>query len=194
MFRKLYRIIQRLRIRKINLNKKADIQIADSVRLDWRSRVLAKTGTHVIIDSNVYLRSCPYGYHTGMPFATTLFVDAPGALIKIGENCRLNGVYVHAQNKIHIGNNCVIAAGVNIIDSNGHQVKSLNRTIGRDNPQPIVIGNNVWIGLNAIILKGTIIGDNCVVSANSVVKGQFQNNCIIQGNPAKCVAKFTLET
>lgn len=73
----------------------------------------------------------------------------------------------------NIAKNCVIAAGVNIIDSNGHEVASYERTKGRDIANPIKIGNNVWISANAIILKGTIIGDNCVVGAGSVVKGKF---------------------
>ena len=57
----------------------------------------------------------------------------------------------------------------------------------------IVIGNNVWIGLNAIILKGSVIGDNSVVTAGSVVKGVFPNNALIQGNPAQNVAKLHIE-
>ena len=75
------------------------------------------------------------------------------------------------------------------MDSNGHQLLSLNRTIKKaDTPNDIVIGNNVWIGVNAVILKGTVIGDNSVVGANSVVKGIFDNNSLIQGNPAVTVS------
>lgn len=190
---KIDTIIQRRRIRKLNSDKKADIQIADSVRLDKKSKVLAYPGTRIFIGKNVYLRSNPIGYHTGMPFPTTLIADVPGASISIGDNCRLNGVYVHSQQSIQIGANCVIAAGVNIMDSNGHQVNSSNRTIGRDKPQPIVIGNNVWIGLNAIILKGSVIGDNSIVTAGSVVKGVFPNNSLIQGNLATNVAELSID-
>lgn len=191
--RKIDRIIQCLRIRRLNSNKKAEVQIADSVRLDKSSKVLAYLGTRIYIDENVYLRSNPDGYHTGMPFPTTLIADVPGASISVGKNCRLNGVYVHSQQSIQIGANCVIAAGVNIVDSNGHQVNSSNRTIGRDKPQPIVIGNNVWIGLNAIILKGSVIGDNSVVTAGSVVKGIFPNNSLIRGNLATNVAELSID-
>ncbi len=73
----------------------------------------------------------------------------------------------------------MIASGVNIIDSNGHEVKSYNRTVGRDEPSEIVIGNNVWIGLNAIILKDTQIGYNSIVAAGTVVKGYYGANSII---------------
>lgn len=81
-----------------------------------------------------------------------------------------------------------MASGVNIIDGNGHETNSLDRTKGRDLPKEIVIGNNVWIGLNVIVLKGSIIGDNTIIAAGSVVKGivpansiySTQNNCTIK--------------
>jgi len=123
-----------------------------------------------------------------MPFYTTLFTDAEDAEIVIGNNSRIFGAYIHAKNKIHIGDNCVIAANINIFDSNGHELISCNRVIGSDNPKPINIKNNVWIGMNAVILKGTTIGNNCVVAAGSVVKGDFPDNTLIQGNPAKAVS------
>lgn len=106
------------------------------------------------------------------------------ASLSIGCNVHLNGVYIAFRKQVSIGDNCRIAAGVVILDYNGHIVSSLDRTKGFDNPMEVRIGNNVWIGTNAIILKGTIIGDNCVVGAGSIVKGFFPTNSIIQGNPA----------
>ena len=46
------------------------------------------------------------------------------------------------------------------------------------------IGKNVWIGANVTILKDSVIGDNCVVGAGSVVKGKYRENTVIAGNPA----------
>lgn len=190
---KFRQIVMWCRIKSLNANKKASVQLAKSMRLDKSSKVLAYPNTSIIVGDNVYLRSDPNGYHTGMPFPTTVIADKEGASINIGDNCRLNGVYVHAQRAISIGNNCVIAAGVNIIDANGHQVVSSNRTVGRDDPKPIIIGNNVWIGLNAVILKGANIGNNCVISAGSVVGGgDYPQNSLIQGNPAKVVGTLQI--
>jgi maltose O-acetyltransferase len=84
----------------------------------------------------------------------------------------------------------VIASGVNILDSNGHEVISKNRTVGRDTPKEIVIGENVWIGLNSIILKGTTIGNNSIIAAGSVVKGNIPENVIVQGNPARVIKEI----
>lgn len=118
---------------------------------------------------------------------TRLCLKSHDAYIKIDDNTNLNGTYIACMDKILIGKNCRIATGTTIIDYNGHNTYSINRTIGRDTPKPIIIGDNVWIGLNSIILKGSVIGNNCIVSAGSVVKGEFPSNCIIAGNPAKVV-------
>lgn len=127
------------------------------------------------------------GYHGGMPFYTKILSDGQESVVKIGDNCRINGAYIHAKTNVCLGSNCVVASGVSIIDSNGHVLYSKDRTIGRDTPKPILIGDNVWVGMNAIILKGTIIGDNSVVAAGSVVKGHFPANSLIQGVPAEVV-------
>lgn len=150
-------------------------------------------GAHIRIGNNVTFYSRAWGYHGGMPFGTTILADAKGALISIGSGCRLNGTYIHAKKNIVIGENCVIAAGTNILDSNGHELISSNRTQNTDKPKDIIIGNNVWICLNSVILKGTEIGNNCVIAANSVVKGNFPDNSLIQGNPAKIISQIPIK-
>lgn len=143
----------------------------------------SKTG-NIIIGKNCKI-GCPSKYyHGGMPFYTKIFNEGENSNIVINNNCRINGAYIHAERNITIGDNCVIAAGVHIIDSNGHVINSTDRTKGRDKAKDIVIGENVWIGINSIILKGSHIGNNCVISAGSVVKGSFPDNSLIIGNPA----------
>lgn len=167
------------------------IILGKNVKMDFNSRIYNHLG-FITLGNNVYLRSKIKGYQAGMPFPTTLLIDVEGATINIGENTRINGAYIHSQKMIMIGKNCVIASGVQILDSNGHQLLSSNRTIGRDLPEEIVIGNNVWIGLNAVILKGSNIGDNSVISTGSIVKGMFSSNSLIIGNPAIAVKKLDI--
>lgn len=152
-----------------------------------REYITWRLGGGIFIGSHTKVGSSSMQNHVGMSFYTRLLNDGNNSNISIGKNCRINGAYIHAKKEIVIGDNCVIASGVNIIDSNGHEVYSFDRTSGTDNPKPIKIGNNVWIGVNAVILKGTEIGDNSIVSAGSVVKGVFPPNSIIQGNPATIV-------
>lgn len=175
------------------LKLRNDITIGSGSLVFFRTRFNNFSGNTIQIGNNCKIGCSRHGYHAGMPFYTTLLNDGENSRIEIGDNCRLNGVYIHAQKSIKIGDNCVMASGISIIDSNGHQLNSFDRTVGRDTPKRIVIGNNVWICLNSIILKDTIIGNNCVVAAGSVVKGVFPDNSLIQGNPATIVSTFQCE-
>lgn len=172
--------------------RNSNLEVGDGTRIDFGTQIFS-CGNKISLGEKVYLRSNPKFYQAGMPFPTTLLTDVKGATIKIGNNSRINGVYIHAQKEIVIGVNCVIASGVNIIDTNGHNLISHDRTIGRDTASEIIIGDNVWIGLNAVILKGTKIGTNSVVSAGSVVKGTFPENSLIMGNPAQLIKILDIE-
>jgi acetyltransferase-like isoleucine patch superfamily enzyme len=54
-----------------------------------------------------------------------------------------------------------------------------------DISSPIVIGNNVWIGRNCLIMPGTVIEDGVVIGANSLVKGTLKKDTIYAGNPVQ---------
>ena len=179
-------------IHSLRMNNQYNM-IGKNSRVYYRSRIINKVKRGVQIGKSTILGRSSIGYHTGMPFYTTILNDGNSSHITIGDNCRINGANIHAKDFIEIGNNCVMAAGITIIDSNAHQVNSLDRTKGQDTPKGIKIGSNVWIGLNAIILKGSEIGDNCVVGAGSVVKGVFAPNSIIQGNPAMCTGNLSIK-
>ena len=55
---------------------------------------------------------------------------------------------------------------------------------------PIFIGNNVFIGICSIMMPGTKIGDNSIVAAGSVVKGDFPDDVVIGGNPARVISSL----
>lgn len=90
---------------------------------------------------------------------------------------------------IKIGNNCKITQNVTIL-AHDYGVSVPRQVYGKfvGGSAPVTIGNNVFIGMNATILKGTTIGDNCIVGANSVVKGDFPSGSVIAGNPAKVIS------
>lgn len=172
------------KVHTLFLSRKKGVFIPSTSSVFFRSSTICKpisykNGGKIIIGNNIRIGRSPKGYHGGMPFPSSLLADGSGASIVLGDNCRINGAYIHAEESITIGNNCVIASGVNIIDSNGHEVSSLDRTNSRDIPKGISIGNNVWIGLNATVLKGTIIGDNSVIGAGVVVKGHISANSLV---------------
>jgi acetyltransferase-like isoleucine patch superfamily enzyme len=59
---------------------------------------------------------------------------------------------------------------------------------------PVTIADNVWIGMNATILKGVTIGENSVVAAGAVVTKSVPANVVVAGNPAVVIKKFDGET
>lgn len=83
---------------------------------------------------------------------------------------------------ITIGKGCAIAAGVGMITAN-HQIGKIEK---HESGKPIVLGEGCWIGMNAVILPGVVLGPNTVVGAGSVVTHSFpEGNCILVGNPAQ---------
>jgi len=113
------------------------------------------------------------------------FTSNVGGDIKIGYLTTpgmMPGIYINGMNGIEFGDNVYIAAGVKIISAN-HNLKDYSQHI---ESKPIIIGNDVWIGANAIILPEVTIADGCVVGAGAVVTKSFtEKNCVIVGNPAK---------
>lgn len=103
-----------------------------------------------------------------------------GAEVTIGDNTGLNyRCMITAHEKIIIGDNVQIGPNVLIYDhDHDFRVENGLKQL-KYKTSAVEIGNNVWIGANVVILRGTKIGDNCVVAAGSVIKGEFKNDTII---------------
>lgn len=106
--------------------------------------------------------------------------------IVIGDYCLIApGVRISSGKSIRLGDNCMLAANVSITDSDWHGV--YNRIRPFRCTEPVEIGNNVWLGEGAIVLKGVTIGENSVIGAGSVVTKSIPANVIAAGNPAKII-------
>lgn len=192
MINKLYRIFL-LAYTKCYTFITHSVNIGEGSVVYPTTRISNSCMERVKIGANCAIGRRKKGPIIGHFFPTRIIIKGSDASVHIGNNTNLNGVYIASRKSIEIGSNCRIAAGVVILDHKGHIVNSGDRTHGQDIPNPITIGDNVWLGTNCIILKGTVIGDNSVVSCGSVVKGVFEENSIIQGNPAKVVGKVQID-
>lgn len=93
---------------------------------------------------------------------------------------------LHCFEKIEIGEDLAIAEQVVIRDSDNHIVSSSK---GHKMTQPIRIGNHVWIGTRATVLKGVTIGDGAIIAAGAVVTRDVPPACLAAGVPAKVIKK-----
>lgn len=94
-------------------------------------------------------------------------------------------VTITCGSEIHIGKNAHIAREASIRDYDGHYIESPSYRTAK----PIYIGDNVWIGYRALIMKGVTIGEGSIIAANAVVTKDVPPHCIVAGNPAKIIRR-----
>ena len=98
----------------------------------------------------------------------------------IGDNVKINyNCMIICHNSINIGSGSEFGPSVYIYDHDHKFNKDHGVISDKFNTEPIVIGKNVWIGANTVILKGTKIGDNCVIGAGSIIKGDYPSGSVI---------------
>jgi acetyltransferase-like isoleucine patch superfamily enzyme len=142
-----------------------------------------------------------FGNHVSVYGGCSFSVGAKGRC-SVGDFTLLNGALVMAEEKIEIGSHCLISWNVGIADSDFHPLAPAQRIIDahalapffKDRPPrpeirtaPVIIADNVWIGMNAVILKGVTIGENSVVAAGAVVTKSVPANVVVAGNPAVAI-------
>lgn len=98
------------------------------------------------------------------------------------------GVRISSAEEIIIGHNCMIAGGAYITDSDWHGI--YDRVLSMGVPEPVHIGDNVWIGDHATICKGVTIGENSIIGTGSVVLHPVPPNTVAAGNPARVVKQL----
>ncbi len=121
----------------------------------------------------------------------------------IGDYTLLNGALIMCEEEVTIGKYCLISWNVGIADSDFHPLDPEQRkkdalvlnpyTKGERPPiptKPVRIGDNVWIGMGAVILKGVTIGENSVIGAGAVVTRDVPPNVVVAGNPSQIVKQI----
>ena len=140
----------------------------------------ATTGSSLVL-RRLFLRSrwVKYGKHLWIGRSFRLMES--GRLV-LGDRCSL-GDYVYIQNssRITIGDDFLSASRL-MIYSGSHDCVTLMPTFA-----PVSIGNRVWCGANVTILPGVTIGDDVVIGAGSVVRGEVPSNSVVAGVPARVI-------
>lgn len=118
---------------------------------------------------------------------TRIVTNYEHSVIHIGKNAMIRGTTIWASTKILIGDNFLSAPYAWIVDNDAHGIAPDKRANRFAEARPVVIGNNVWVGYRAMILKGVTIGDNCVIAAGAIVTRDIPSNSIAAGVPAAVV-------
>ena len=162
--------------------------------------IFRKNGSRLELGKNVTVKSSFLSNLVGLYSRTIIVTRAPEAEIVIGDNVGISGATIYARKGIYIGDNTCIGGNCKILDNDFHplEAETRNKLLADANggnsdlvpAKPIKIGKDCFIGCNSIILKGTVLGDGCVVGAGAVVSGRFEAGSVIAGNPAKVIRRI----
>ena len=159
--------------------------VGKNIKCDGDIPLIVGSG-RIIIGDNVFIGN------KGAWFVAPNVFDEP--VLSIGNNTSINyRTVISVESSVTIGNNCLIAEETKIFDNNSHGIDSRNRKMTVEDVSPIVIHDNVWIGMNSIILKGVTIGEGAVVAAGSVVTKDVAPMTLVGGNPARQIKKIDLQ-
>lgn len=155
--------------------KTAKMAIANKVCIARiRDNVNARPSTFILGDNANLVVENKFSFYTGC----TIKIDR-NATLKVKSGIINVDSKICCFKKIEIGEHVYIGENVIIKDSDEHYIDSK-----KPKTKPIKIGNNVWIGMGSIILKGVTIGDGAVIAAGSVVTKDVEPYTMVAGVPA----------
>ena len=140
-------------------------------RQEIMKKLFKKVGERVYMEPNF---TCEFGKN--ITLGNDLYINFGCTLLDCGQ--------------ITIGNNTLIGPNVSMYSAN-HSLDAEERISGALIPEPITIGNRVWIGGGTTILSGVTIGDDSVIGAGSVVTKDIPAGVVAAGNPCKVIRKIT---
>lgn len=166
------------------MQRRANVTFGSRTHITW-SRLGGSGGTITVGEDTIL--------HVKVSF------DSQGGRVVIGDRCYIGQSHIICHTTVILGDDVVISWGVTIVDHNSHSPEWRHRkddilewAQGRKNWSnvkiaPVTICDRVWIGFNAIILKGVTIGEGAVVAAGAVVTKDVAPYSIVAGNPARTI-------
>jgi len=190
--RGLWRLIAtKVRYRQI---RRIGVNVPESAAFIGMPIISMKPGSKIAIGENCVICSDSKFTELGVNHPVVMRTLRSEAMIMIGKDTGISGGAICAAVSVTIGDECLIGANVTITDTDFHPMNPAGRRYNQ-NPQeisaePVEIGDNVFIGTGALILKGVKIGANSVIGAGSVVTGDVPPDSIVAGSPARFIRKI----
>ena len=149
------------------------VRFGKCIKINWIQRISPNCAIKVFGHGKLFI-----GRNCQMESGCDLQVHSQGVL-RIGQRVYMNKYcMVSAHGLVEIGDNCIFGPGVKLFDNNhkfGKDGGCQELAVGS-----ISIGKNCWIASNVVILKGTEIGDNCIIGAGCIVKGTIPSGSIVR--------------
>jgi acetyltransferase-like isoleucine patch superfamily enzyme len=171
------------------------VHVAPSARFFGAPIVSLAASSSILIGERCSLISDSQYTALGLNHPIVLRTLCANAVISIGNDTGISGASICAGIEISIGERCLIGANVIIVDTDFHPVDPRNRRYSVDGvnttARPVIIEDNVFIGANAMVLKGVRIGQNSVVGAGAIVTCTVPPNSVVAGNPAQVIGDMS---
>ena len=157
-------------------------------RVYGRPLIQRHRGSRIALGDGLEMRSW-FGANPLGARRCVLATWAPDARIELGADVGLTGAVICARTHIRIGRAVTIGANVTITDTDFHPLEpaARRRDFQAGTSAPVVLEDECFVGMHALILKGTRIGRGAVVGAGSVVVGEVPPGAIVAGNPARVI-------
>lgn len=165
------------------------VKIGRNFQLYGKLQTKINKDSKVILGNNIIFRSATKYNFVGINKPVSISVSKMAELF-IGDNSGFSGTSIFVSSKIVIGNNCNFGGNTFIWDTDFHPLNHLARRINQASEiknAPIIIGDDVFVGANSVILKGVTIGDRAIIGAGSVITKNIPADEIWAGNPAKFI-------
>jgi acetyltransferase-like isoleucine patch superfamily enzyme len=167
----------------------AGVEVSASAKTMGLPIVSRNEGSRIVIGDDVVLCSASRWTALGVAHPVVLRTLRAGAVLDIGRGTGISGGSFCAAVSVRIGERCLIGADVLVADTDFHSIDPGQRQMGREHAgcSPVHIGDDVFIGARAVILKGVRIGNGATVGAGAVVTRSVPAFAIVAGNPATIV-------
>ena len=160
------------------------------IKISGDNNILYIGKNTLLRDSNIFIKGNNNILYIGDDCVvnnTSIILDNEGAEIKIGNKTSIAKAQIVSLEpyKIEIGEDCMLSYDIEIRNTDSHKIydKDTNKRINEG--KSVNIGNHVWLGMRAVILKGVNIGNNSIVAGGSIVTKDVKANTIVSGSPAR---------
>lgn len=162
----------------------------NKIKISGNNNILYIGKNSLLRDSNIFIKGNNNIIYIGDDCVvnnTSIILDNEGSEIRIGNKTSIAKVQIVSLEpyKIEIGEDCMLSYDIEIRNTDSHKIYDKNTNERINEGSSINIGNHVWLGMRAVILKGVNIGHNSIVAAGSIVTKDVKANTIVSGNPAK---------